>query len=175
MPTSDRSRKGEVVIEGPYATITFRRVLNHAPELVWDAITNPKELKHWLMCSEARIDGKVGGSISMRSGPAQFNVSGKILAWDPPRLYEHEWKVDPVPEMPIGQNALFRYELIPQGRGTLLIVTYRRLTKETAYGFAPGTHILLDRLEAQLNKESLPNWMTRFEEVRGLYGWNESK
>lgn len=168
-PSNDNSRKGKVVIEGNHATITFKRILRHAPELVWNAITNPDELKEWLMCSSAKIEGKTGGMVEMVAGPAQYHIRGKILTWDPPRVYEHEWRVDPVPEMPNGENAIFRYELIPQGEATLLTVTYRRITRETANGFAPGTHILLDRLEAQLNGNPLPNWMKRFEELRTVY------
>jgi len=167
--TEDKSRKGHVTIEGDHATIVFKRLLSHAPELVWDAITKPDELREWLMCSSARIEGRTGGEIEMVSGPSQFHIKGKILAWDPPRVYEHEWKVAPVPAMPNGEDAIFRYELVPQGSHTLLTVTYRRLTQQTARGFAPGTHVLLDRLEAQLERTPLPNWMPRFEEFRSLY------
>jgi len=168
-PADDNHRKGEVIIEGDHATIIFKRILRHAPELVWDAITNPDELKEWLMCSSAKIEGRTGGTVEMVSGPAQFRVKGKILAWEPPRIYEHEWKVDPVPEMPNGEDAVFRYELTPHGSNTLLTVTYRRLTQQTARGFAPGTHLLLDRLEAQLNKDLLPSWIQRFEELQTEY------
>lgn len=171
---ADRIRKGRVLIEGEHATITFKRILHHAPELVWDAITNPRELKEWLMCSSAKIEGHTGGAIEMISGPAQFLVKGKILTWDPPRIFEYEWKVAPVPEMPLGEDAIFRYELTQQERAILLTVTYRHITKQTVYGFAPGTHALLDRLEAQLDKESLPDWMTRFTEARSLYpAWSK--
>ena len=93
-------RKGRLTLEGEYATIMFRRILHHPPELVWQAITDPDELKGWLMCSFAKIDGRTGGTVEMVSGPKQFHVKGKILAWDPPNVYEHEWKVSPVAEMP---------------------------------------------------------------------------
>lgn len=167
--SDDASRVGEVFIEGDHATIVFKRVLRHRPELVWDAITNPTELAGWLMCSSARIDGRVGGTVDMVAGPAQFHVSGKVLTWDPPRVFAHEWKVAPVPPMPQGEDAVFRYELTPEGDHTLLTVEYRRMTRNTAAGFAPGTHVLLDRLEAQLGKQAMPSWMPRFEELRALY------
>jgi hypothetical protein len=84
----------------------------------------------------------------MVAGPAQFQVKGKILTWQPPRVFEYEWKVSPVPEMPRGEDAIFRYELTQQEGSTLLTITYRHITKQTAYGFAPGTHVLLDRLRS---------------------------
>jgi uncharacterized protein YndB with AHSA1/START domain len=167
--SNDELRKGKVIIEGDQATIIFERLLRHSAERVWDAITNPSELKEWLMCSSAKIDGRAGGRIEMVSGPAQFHTTGKILTWDPPRVYEHEWKVAPGPPMPKGEEAIFRYELARQGDDTLLTVTYRRLTQQTARGFAPGTHVLLDRLEAQLDAQPLPSWMPRFEELRAIY------
>jgi uncharacterized protein YndB with AHSA1/START domain len=165
----DRARTGTVRIDGQFATIVFVRILRHAPEVVWRAITDPAELKHWLMCTSATIDGTAGGRVAMVSGPAQFQVTGAILAWDPPRVYEHEWTVAPTPHMPAGENAIFRYELVPHGAHTQLTVTYRRLTALTARGFAPGTHLLLDRLEAQLDQGILPGWMPRFDELRSLY------
>jgi uncharacterized protein YndB with AHSA1/START domain len=160
---------GQVEIAGEYATLVFKRVLHHTPEHVWDAITDPEELKGWLMCTFAKIDCRTDGSIEMVSGPAQYHSKGRILAWDPPRLLEYEWNVAPVPEMPMGQSAVFRYELARQGEATLLTVTYSRLTAPVASGFAPGTHVLLDRLAAQLDEQVLPDWMQRYSEVQALY------
>jgi uncharacterized protein YndB with AHSA1/START domain len=151
------------------ATLVFERVLHHTPEQVWEALSTPEGLKEWLLCVEARIDGRVGGTIEMVSGPARYRSTGKILAWDPPRLLEYEWKVAPVPEMPHGENAVFRYELTPLSDSTRLLVTYRRITKRTAPGFLPGTHAFLDRLEAQLDGAPLPDWMIRFTEARTQY------
>ena len=71
--------------------------------------------------------------------------------------------------MPQGENAIFRYELTPQGKTTLLTVTYQRLTMNTARGFAPGGLVLLDRLEAQLDGTPLPDWMPRFQELLESY------
>ena len=169
MNTPQLLRHGQVTPEGDYATIVFKRILRHSPENIWEAITNPEDLKQWLFCSSAKIDGYAGGQLEMVSGPSQFHITGKILIWDPPRVYEHEWKVQPVDAMPQGENAVFRYELTPQGTTTLLTVTYRRITLDTARGFAPGVHILLDRLEAQLDGEPLPSWMPRFQELMAEY------
>jgi uncharacterized protein YndB with AHSA1/START domain len=163
------SRTGRLIVQGERATIIFTRILHHSPESVWQAITDPVELKEWLFCSNAKIDGRAGGRIEMIAGPSQFQIKGKILIWEPLRVFEHEWKVDPISDMPQGENAIFRYELIPEGNSTVLTVTYRQLTRRTASGFAPGTHVLLDRLEAQLDKQPLPDWMIRFQAARSYY------
>jgi uncharacterized protein YndB with AHSA1/START domain len=166
-------KRGRATIEGETATLTFERFLPHAPEHVWDAIAKPEGLKDWLLCVEAKIDGRVGGSIELVSGPSRYRSTGRILRWDPPRLLEYEWKVAPLPEMPGGEDAIFRYELVPDGNATRLLVTYRKITKRTAPGFLPGLHAFLDRLEAQLDGLPLPDWMTRFAELRADYPpWN---
>ena len=151
------------------ATLTFERSYRHTPEQVWDAIATPEGLRGWLMCTHAVIDGRVGGRFDLVSGPPGYHSKGKILAWEPPRLLEYEWNVEPVPEMPRGEQAIFRYELTPEAGATHVLVTYRRLTKQSARGFLPGLHAFLERLEAQLDGQALPDWMQRFGELRATY------
>ncbi len=166
--------KGTVTAEGEgHATLRFVRSFRHPPERVWDAISTPEGLREWLLCSSAHIERKVGGRIELVSGPAQYRSSGRILAWEPPRLFEYEWNVAPVPEMPNGEHAVFRYELSWDGRFTELRVTYRRISRPTATGFVAGVHAFLDRLEAQLDGAPLPDFLTRFAELRADYpGWS---
>jgi uncharacterized protein YndB with AHSA1/START domain len=160
---------GTLLEDGEHATLVFRRVYAHAPERVWAAITTPEGLRGWLLCTEAVIEGRVGGRIDMVSGPPGYRSTGKILAWEPPRLLEYEWNVAPVPEMPRGERAIFRYELSPEGEATHLLVTYRRITRQSARGFLPGLHAFLDRLEAQLAGRALPDWLERFGALRAEY------
>jgi uncharacterized protein YndB with AHSA1/START domain len=162
-------RNGTLLADGEHATLTFHRVYAHAPERVWAAITTPEGLRGWLLCTEALIEGRVGGRIEMVSGPPGYRSTGKILAWEPPRLFEHEWNVAPVPEMPRGEQAIFRYELAPVGEATHLVVTVRRITRQTARGFLPGLHAFLERLEAQLAGRALPDWLERFGALRAEY------
>lgn len=159
-----RSRTGTVAIDGAHATLRFERTLRHPPEEVWAALTQPEALSAWYM-AKASIDGRKGGTVDMHTGPSQFHVTGRILVWDPPRTFEHEWRVAPRPELPEGEDAVIRWELEPVPEGTRLLLTHRRLTKATALGFAPGTHALLDRLEAHLDRTPLPAFGQRYQEV----------
>jgi uncharacterized protein YndB with AHSA1/START domain len=161
--------KGTAADDGEFATLTFRRVYKHAPEHVWDAISTPEGLREWLLCTHALIEGRAGGRIELVSGGAAYRSTGSILVWDPPRVLEYEWNVAPVPEMPKGERAIFRYELTAEGESTRVVVTYRRLTKQTARGFLPGLHAFLDRLEAQLDARPLPDWTARFTELMSAY------
>jgi hypothetical protein len=51
----------------------------------------PEELSKWYM-SVVSIEGWVGGKVDYDSGTGR--VTGNILTWDPPRVFEHEWKVE---------------------------------------------------------------------------------
>ena len=162
------SANGEVQINGETGTLLFRRHLAHPPEDVWSALTDPEQLRQWYM-TRAKIDGRPGGSVDMVSGPAPFHWTGEILAWEPPRLLEYTWNIDPREELPHGEKTVVRYELQASEGGTLLTLTHRNLTRGTALGFAPGTHTFLDRLEAMLDKSPMPDWVRRYGEVKGAY------
>jgi uncharacterized protein YndB with AHSA1/START domain len=121
--------------------------------------------------NKAVIDARNGGTIDFVTGPAGFHTTGRILVWDPPHVFEHEWRTAPHPQLPNGEpDAVIRWELVRDGDfGTILTLTFSRLTKPTSLGFAPGMHAFLDRLEAQLKGEPLPNWMLRYDAVKGYY------
>ena len=98
-----------------------------------------------------------------------MHVTGRILSWDPPWIFVHEWKVHRMPKLPSGEDAVIRWELIPDGRETMLKLEHRKMNYQTAVGFAPGTHSFLDWLEAHLANRPLPNWVVRYREVASLY------
>ena len=161
---------GTVIIEGEYATLRYERRLSHPREVVWKAITDPKELVVWFK-QRAVIDGRSGGTIDFVNEITGFHATRRILAWDPPHVFEHEWHIAPRPDLPDGEpDALIRWELMYGGNSnTLLTAIFSRLTKSTASRFAPGKHAYLDRLEAHLNGEVLPDWFERFAAVKGSY------
>lgn len=159
---------GQVLVDGERASLVFRRRIAHPPEAVWRALTDPVELSRWYM-TRAVVDGREGGLIDFVAGPSRLHVTGRILTWRPPEVFEHVWKVEPRAELPSGEDAVIRWELQRDGGGTILRLEHRRLNRETALGFAPGTHAFLDRLEAQLSGQPLPNWQERYNEVAPTY------
>ncbi|MFV1365776.1 MULTISPECIES: SRPBCC family protein [Mycolicibacterium] len=158
------AREGKLTVDGDRAVLTFERRLPYSVEAVWSAITDPAERRQWF--GETTIDAREGGSIDMVATgpplpPERKRMTGRILVWDPPRVLEHEWK------QPIVEDGVVRYELFPDGDGTLLRFTHRGLGVGNAKGFRSGTHAFLDRLEAYLAGDALPDWMTRRQEITG--------
>jgi uncharacterized protein YndB with AHSA1/START domain len=163
------SPPGRVAQHGAQSTLEFQRTYPHPVERVWAAITDPEQLARWYMARDVKLDARPGGRVEMSTGPSQFRVTGKVLACEPPRLFEHEWNVAPREELPQGERATVRWELAPLGSSTVLTLTHARLTTPTALGFAPGTHVLLDRLAAMLSGEPMPDFMRRYGEVAASY------
>jgi uncharacterized protein YndB with AHSA1/START domain len=162
----DAHSRGSLTIEGDRATMTFQRRLPYPVEVVWAAITDPAERKAWF--GETTIDPRPGGVITtVADGPPAAvearRMTGRILVWDPPHVLEHEWR------QRVTEDSVVRYELVPDGDGTLLTFTHRGLSVSTAKGFIPGTHAFLDRLDAHLASDPLPEWNRRYAEVAPAY------
>lgn len=155
-------REGRLTIEGDRAMLTFERRLSFPIEAVWAAITDPEHRNQWI--GQTTIDAREGGVIEMMpdgppAPPEHKQMTGRIRVWDPPHVFEHEWR------QRIIEDSVVRYELSADGDGTLLRFTHRGLGIRNAEGFRPGTHAYLDRLEAHLAGVSLPDWAQRYREV----------
>ena len=90
--------KGIVTIEGEYATLMYERRLSYPREVVWKTITDPKELAGW-MNTKAVIDRRNGGTIDFVNTVSGSHTTGRILVWDPLRVFEHEWHIAPNPSL----------------------------------------------------------------------------
>jgi uncharacterized protein YndB with AHSA1/START domain len=167
---NNNSQNGTVTMEGDYATLRYERWLAYPPEALWKSITDPKELASWFN-TKAVIDGRNGGTIDFVNTVSRFHTTGRILVWDPPSVFEHEWHIAPNPLVPKGEpDAVIRWELVRDGdSNTILIVTFSRLTKHIALLFAPGQHAYLDRLAAYLDHKVLPDWTKKYAAVKGSY------
>jgi uncharacterized protein YndB with AHSA1/START domain len=159
------AREGRLVVEGDRAVLHFERRFAYPIETVWSAITEPAHRDRWM--GKTVIDPRPGGAIeTVASGPPlppdQKRMTGRILVWDPPRVFEHEW------HQPIVEPGVVRYELEPDGDETLLRFTHRGLGVPNASGFRPGTQAFLDRLEAHLAGDPLPNWADRYRDIAGV-------
>ncbi|HSR24162.1 MAG TPA: SRPBCC family protein [Candidatus Eisenbacteria bacterium] len=123
----------------------FTRRLPHPPEKVWRALIEPEHLAAWF---PAAIEGERAAGAPLRfvhrdgRGPT---LDGVMLACDPPSLLELRW----------GDETL-RFELRPDGAGTLLLFvnTFDQIGK--AARDAAGWHACLDVLACHLDGEPPP-------------------
>jgi uncharacterized protein YndB with AHSA1/START domain len=158
---------GTLIVSGETAVIAFERRLGHPVEAVWAALTEPGELAAWL--GAGTLEHREGGQVSIRTGPEerperQLTISGRVLAWDPPRVLEHEW-IQPGLDI-----SVVRYELEADAGGTILRLTHRRSVAPGATGGRAGWHAYLDRLAAHLDGLPVPAWSLRRAEVQDAYG-----
>jgi uncharacterized protein YndB with AHSA1/START domain len=147
---------GTLTQQGDQWRLTFTRHLPHAPEKVWRAVTEPEHLAAWFpqeLVGERRAGAKLR---FLSSGGDAFD--GEMLTFDPPSMMELLW----------GSDRL-RIELAPDGSGTLLTLTDTFDELGKAARDAAGWHECLDRLVAQLEEASPPEWGRRWREVHPVY------
>lgn len=163
--------KGNVIIDGNNGTIRFERRINQPKEIIWNAITDQKEIFRWLPDYKGTFEKNKDGTIDLLNVVSGSHVTGKVLSYDLYHVFEHEWHIAPNQMFPQGEpKSVIRWELETNGKsGTLVVVTHTHLTKSTALTFAPGWHAYLDRLESVLANHEPPNWAHRFAEVKELY------
>lgn len=152
---------GTMSSEGGTCTLRFERLLEFPPDEVWAALTEPARLAEWL--APAQIAPGVDGEIALDFGEGG-EESGRITAWDPPRLLVYEWNF--VGESP----SNVRWELTPDdpGSSTRLMLEHTLLQADTATGYGAGWHAHLDQLEGHLAGD-VPDWDALFRELHPRY------
>lgn len=163
--TSATDRLGMLLRDGGQIAVRYERRYAHPPEQVWRAITESEQLRHWF---PADIVGerRTGAALELPfwDDHVEANdirtpvVEGRVLAWDPPRLFEWTWGTDRL-----------RWELAADGDATLLRLTTwigdplahgpSGVSKDEATGTASaaaGYHVCLDQLEALLDERPAP-------------------
>jgi len=139
--------------DGGQAAVRLERQLSDPPARVWQALTDPKELRRWFPCdvTVAGGDCKVGASITFTFPPEiiDMTLAGQVLVLKEPEVLAFSW----------GDETL-RFELTPQGGGTRLVLI-NHLHPGAAARNAAGWDDCLDRLEG---RPPSPNgWRARFD------------
>jgi uncharacterized protein YndB with AHSA1/START domain len=117
-------------------TLVLTRELRHAPQLVWEALTDPAQLAAWAPFEADRNMGTTGSVKLTAIGAPKLTVSETaVKRAEAPRLLEYSW----------GGGEL-RWELEPLGAGTRLKLWHNINRGYIAWG-AAGWHICLDVLD----------------------------
>lgn len=118
------------------SVLRFERRLEHSPERVWRALTEPAELVHWFPAA-MDVDGSTGHIRFTFPDRGIESPGGAMIDSDPPRLLAFSWG-----------DSLLRFELLPEQRGCLLVFTHTFGDRADAPKFAAGWHVCLEALDA---------------------------
>jgi len=135
----------EIEKEGETWTLVLIRDLKHAPSLVWEALTDPKQLAEWAPFDPSRNLSSPGAVQLKTIGapPAAQVAESVVKRAQAPTLLEYTW----------GGNDL-RWELEARGEGTRLKLWHNIERGFITWG-AAGWHICLDVLDHYLAGDPL--------------------
>jgi uncharacterized protein YndB with AHSA1/START domain len=131
--------------EGENWTLIFVRELRHSPEKVWQALTDPAQLREWAPFDADRSLGTVGNTVKLTTvgAPAPHVTETTVTRADAPKALEYKW----------GGNDL-RWELEPFGGGTRLTLWTSINRRFIAMG-AAGWHLCFDVLDRLLSGQPI--------------------
>ncbi len=127
--------------DGEKWTLILVRELRHSPEKVWQALTDPSQLREWAPFDADGSMGTVGTRVKLTAvgAPAPHVTETTITRADAPKLLEYAW----------GANDM-RWELEPLGGGTRLTLWASIGRRYIAMG-AAGWHICFDVMDHLLS------------------------
>jgi uncharacterized protein YndB with AHSA1/START domain len=131
----------EVRKDGENWTLILVRDLRHSPEKVWQALTDPAELREWAPFDADGSLGTVGATVNLTTvgAPRPHVTETTVTRADAPRLLEYQWG---------GKDI--RWELEPFAGGTRLTLWHAIDRRFISMG-AAGWHICLDVLDRLLS------------------------
>ena len=116
--------------------------INAPADRVFQALIDPKQLLRWWQSEECQteffeMDARRGGqwrfgtkaSKLKVNGVNQFFCQGEVLECDPPHLLAYTWIANWHDDKT--RRTVVRWELTPEGKGTLVKVTHSGLADET--------------------------------------------
>jgi uncharacterized protein YndB with AHSA1/START domain len=122
--------------EGDRWTLVLVRELRHPPTAVWNALTDPAQLREWAPFDADRNLGSTGpAKLTTVGTPAPLVSDTNIKRAEAPRVLEYAW----------GENEM-RWELQPLAGGTRLTLWHNIGRKFVAMG-AAGWHICFDVMD----------------------------
>ena len=130
--------------DGDNWTLILVRELRHPPKKVWEALTDPAQLREWAPFDADRSLGSVGTvKLSTVGAPTPIVTETRVTRADAPKLLEYKW----------GDNDM-RWQLDPLGDGTRLTLWHNIDRRYISMG-AAGWHICFDVLDRLLAGDPL--------------------
>jgi uncharacterized protein YndB with AHSA1/START domain len=153
--SEDRPTADGVVEKGPDGStqVRFVRRLSHPVDRVWQALTDPAELRKWW--GETELDLVAGGRFALRWRNTDqegdvATLDGTIDKVDPPRLLEITAAWGSTGSDDPGAATTLTWELEPEGDHTILRFTNTVSAPADDLSTAAGWHLHLDALATVL-------------------------
>jgi uncharacterized protein YndB with AHSA1/START domain len=118
--------------------LRLERRLAHPPEKVWRALTDPAQLASWFP-STVRGELRAGAMIDF-DADGDAASTGEVLVADPPRVLAFTWDAD-----------VLRFELRPDGAGTVLALEHTFDDRPAAASYGAGWQVCLGALGVLLD------------------------
>ena len=133
----------EVRKDGEKWTLILVRELRHSPETVWQALTDPAQLREWAPFDTDGNLAAAGTTVKLTWVGAPASIETKVTRADPPKVLEYN----------AGGNET-RWELERIGGGTRLTLWSTIDRRFISWG-AAGWHISLDVLDRLLEGQPI--------------------
>ncbi|HLM18645.1 MAG TPA: SRPBCC domain-containing protein [Acidimicrobiia bacterium] len=140
---------------GDRPILRFERHLSKPVAVVWDAVTDPDEMRAWFPTRIEVAEWKIGATLTHHFDEHDIEpLPGTVLEWDPPRRVSFTWGTDTI-----------AFELTATPGGTNFVLT-EELGASIAARNAAGWDACLDRLERGDDGEP---WKVRFDHYVKLF------
>lgn len=146
---------------GNRVLVRLERETEHAPEQVWQMLTDSVCLGQWL--APGSLEPRKGGRILVDFGNSGTPIDCHIQAWEPNRLLSYSWSAGDAPERPL------TWELRPLDEGTLLALTLSLPLDDLVAISCAGWDSHLEMLMAALEGISISFPAARFREARSVF------
>ena len=142
---------------GARPVLRFERHLPKPPDAVWQAVTDPAEMRAWFPTRIEIDEWRVGAKLThyFDDQPDVGPLDGTVLEWDPRRRVSFTWADDTIS---------FQLSMAPD-KGTIFVLT-EELSASHAARNAAGWDACLDRLQFGGETQS---WQPRFERYRAVF------
>jgi uncharacterized protein YndB with AHSA1/START domain len=151
---------GTLTRDGTQHAVHLERRYAAPPEEVWAVLVEPAHVRNWL--AKMTIEPHAGGRVTFDWGGTNQN-EGIVRAFDPPHVFEYTWTRN-------GESVI-RFELHPDGDGTLLVLDHAAASLDEAIGVGAGWQSHLEAIDALLaGAPTTPDaWTARYEVLRPGY------